>query len=204
MRVPALQIPSVVLGPTAPGFLPLFPQQARRSSSRRLLQPHRTLPRNTSADRNRLRGNPVSRAHRNLFLMLSLLPPQPTPHPGSPGKHDQNENCSPLVWKRKCFLPTHIPLLKIDPPAAGLVISPALKETTSALLQALCTLGLVARGTPRSPHYCNQGWASAWNSWVAKKLWNSMFTPLEPHSLPIKASFKSDKFLFPVIHPWVF
>lgn len=54
------------------------------------------------------------------------------------------------------FLPTLILHLQIDLPAAGLLTSPALQETTSALLQALCTLGLVARETPRSPHYCSR------------------------------------------------
>lgn len=60
------------------------------------------------------------------------------------------------------------------------------------------------RDTEKSPLLLkgSQGWAGAWNSWVAKKLWNSTFTPLEPHSLPAKASFKSDKFLILVIHPW--
>lgn len=99
-------------------------------------------------------GFPVSRAHRNLFFMLSLLPPQPTPLPEAPGKHDQNKNCDFPVWKRKCFLPTHILLLQPELPAAGLLTSPALQETTCALLQALCTLGLVARETLRCPHCC--------------------------------------------------
>lgn len=115
------------------------------------------LLRNTSADRNRLRANSVSRAHRNLFFMLSLLPPQPTPPwvtrktPGS-----EWELQFPGLEEEMLFLPTLILHLQIDLPAAGLLTSPALQETTSALLQALCTLGLVARETPRSPHYCSR------------------------------------------------
>lgn len=180
-------------GPAAPGFLPVSPKGTKEF-------PHLTLLRN--ADRNRLRGNPFL-GHTGTF-MLSLLPPNPALTLSHQESTTRLRIAISWFGRENAFCP-HVLLLQINLPAGGLLTC-ALQETTSALLQALCTPRACGKRDTKSPLLLkgSQGWASAWNSWVAKKLWNSTFTPLEPHSLPIKASFKSDKFLFLVIHPWGF
>lgn len=127
--------------------------------------------------------------------MLSLLPPQPTHHPESPGKHYRNRNCNFSVWKKKsfCLRLTCILLLQIDLPAASFFTSPALQKTTLAVLQALCrecTLGLLARECfstkipATAPARPPRGWHL--EKLARKKVWNVIVTPPEPYALQIK------------------
>lgn len=139
-----------------------------------------TFLRNSNADTYSFRVNLFSRADRNPFFVLSLLPPQPTHHPESPGKHYRNKNCNLPVLNKKSFCQrvTRILLLQIDLPAAGFFTSPALQKPTSAVLQASCRESTPPQGLRqesalalKSPLLLRPGqrWASTWKSWVARK-----------------------------------
>lgn len=138
------------------------------------------------------RVNLFSRADRNPFFMLSLLPPQPTHHADSPGKHHRNKNCNLPVLNKKSFCQqvTGIFLLQIDLPAAGFFTSPALQKPTSAVLRALCrecTRGLAARERSSTEiPAAAPAQRQRLEKLGCKKVWNSIVTPLEPYSLQIK------------------
>lgn len=104
-----------------------------------------TLLRNTTADGKRLRGSPVSRAQRNLFFMLFLLPPQLTPHPWVTRKtRSQWELQFPGLKEEMLFAHTHFTSANW-PPCSWF----ALQETTFASLVYPGACG--KRDTKKSP-----------------------------------------------------